>query len=124
MTAEIPISRLFDSVARERGRKSEGKVRRAIQYLLDEGKLDSVKNTRDLDIHGIDYLVGKGRKFYKLSVKSSLKGVNYELAEHPSRYRHRDILFVVPKEDETQEELAGRIMKVIDDFEEKISQGR
>ena len=77
MAVETPISRLFDSVARERGRKNENRVRRAIQYLLDEGKLDSVKNTRKLDIHGIDYLVGKGRKLYKLSVKSSLGGVNY-----------------------------------------------
>jgi len=66
--------------------------------------------------------VENGSKNYKISVKSSLGGVEWEMREHPERVRKGDLIFVVPGVEESIEDLALRIFKTMQDFEERMHQ--
>ncbi|BCX14374.1 MAG: hypothetical protein KatS3mg088_057 [Patescibacteria group bacterium] len=114
------IESLVRHVRRERGERSESKVLSAISLLLSYGAIDGFERNQDLDRKGIDFLVRVGSKNYKLSVKSSMGGVMWELDKHPERHRHGDIIFIVPRREETTQEMAERIISLIDGFEERM----
>lgn len=92
----------------------------AICFLLSQGAIDGFERNQNLDRKGVDFLVKVGSKNYKLSVKSSVRGVRQELDEHPERHRHGDIIFIVPKREESVQEIAERIISLIDSFEERM----
>ena len=114
------VEQIIHSLNKERGSKNERSVRSAIGVLLDRKELDFVRRNIGLDRKGIDWLVGRGTKRYKLSVKSSVAGKNKELKKFPERHRHNDRIFIIPKRDETPEGLARRIIMSIDSFEERM----
>ncbi len=116
------IERLIWDVRRERGETSEQKVASALSFLFEEGRIDGFERSVELDRRGVDFLVKGGSKRYKLSVKSSQGGVEWEMREHPERVRKGDLIFVVPGADESEEDLALRILGMIQDFEERMHQ--
>jgi hypothetical protein len=118
----ISIERLIWEVREKRGRTSEQKVKSALYFLLEEGRIDGVERSAELDRRGVDFLVEDGSKKYKISVKSSQGGVKWEMREHPKRVRKGDLIFVVPDADESVEDLAARILRMINDFEERMHQ--
>lgn len=94
----------------------------ALSCLFREGKIDDFTRSRELDRKGIDFLVFVGSKRYKLSVKSSKGGVDWEKKDHPERMKRGDLIFVVPVFSKTNEELASGILEMISEFEEKMHQ--
>ncbi|HLE48977.1 MAG TPA: hypothetical protein VI819_03025 [Patescibacteria group bacterium] len=114
------IESLFRTIHKEKGNNSERRIRSALELLKDKKKLDGVIHSRGLDIKGVDFEIRKGRKRYKLSVKSSWGGINAELEKHPERYRHGDIIFIIPGESETSEDLSNRIILLINEFERRM----
>lgn len=118
----ISIERLIWQVRRKRGETSEQKVASALSFLSDKGQITGFRKTIKLDQRGIDFLVENGSKNYKISVKSSLGGVEWEMREHPERVRKGDLIFVVPGVEESIEDLALRIFKTMQDFEERMHQ--
>jgi len=118
----ISIERLIWEVRRERGETSEQKVASALSFLFEEGHIDGFERSVDLDRRGIDFLVKDGSKNYKISVKSSQGGVEWEIRKHPKRARRGDLIFVVPGVEEGVEDLALRILGMIQDFEERMHQ--
>jgi len=103
------------------GCDSEDRVMRALYWLQERGEIDGIERSRNLDLHGVDVVVVKGKKKYKLQVKSSEGGVRREHEEHPDRFsRREDIIFIVPECGERREDLGPRIMTEIEKFEERI----
>ncbi len=114
------IPKIIGSLHKEKGKKTEDKVRGALDLLKDEEKIDQYVCSRELDRRGMDFVAQMGRKRYKLSVKSSEGGIGHEREAHPERYRHEDIIFIVPGRDESEKELATRILSEINELEEKM----
>ncbi len=112
----------YAAVRKAIGDSTESKVKRAVDYLLEEGELDTVEQSDDLDQKGVDLLVGKGNKKYKLSIKTSERGMDLERKKHPERYRNGDKIFIIPQEEETKELLGKRIISTIAEFEEQMHQ--
>lgn len=106
---------LFGRVGHERGLGREAKVDEALCLLQEGGLIDGFKKSERLDAKGIDRLVEIGSKKYKLSVKSSKGGVAREIKEHPKRFRHGDVIFIIPRSDENPVDLSERIMRLIDE---------
>jgi hypothetical protein len=122
LTVTISIERLIWEVRRERGETSEQKVASALSFLFEEGRIDGFERSMELDRRGVDFLVKDGSKNYKISVKSSQGGVEWEKQKHPKRVRKGDLIFVVPGVEESIEDLALRIFKTMQDFEERMHQ--
>jgi hypothetical protein len=114
------VEQIIHSLHKDRGNINESNVRSAIGLLLESGELDFVSRNINLDCKGIDWLVGRGTKRYKLSVKSSEAGKDEELRKLPQRHRHGDRIFIIHQKGETREELARRIISLINCFEEKM----
>jgi hypothetical protein len=102
------------------GHDSEERVKRALFWLKDQGKIDEVKRSPHLDMLGTDAVVRMGSKNYRISVKSSDGGVIREKEAHPQRYRHEDIIFIIPEPGEKREVLGARILDRIRLFEEEM----
>ncbi len=81
------IERVFNQVAQDRGKRSEARVAIALGILIENKEINSFESSPDLDRRGIDFLVVCGSKRYKISVKSSQRGGERELEEHPNRAR-------------------------------------
>ena len=90
------IESLFRTIHKEKGNNSERRIRSALELLKDKKKLDGVIHSRGLDIKGVDFEIRKGRKRYKLSVKSSWGGINAELEKHPESDNIHSRLKIVP----------------------------
>jgi len=114
------LERLIYKIHKEKGNINECSVEKALQFLLDQKKIDYIEHNIELDNDGIDYLVGIKSKRYMLSVKSSVGGIQHELENRPQRHRHKDKLFIIPGRDETCVDLGGRIIGMINDFEEQM----
>lgn len=114
------IQKIIGDLHKEKGKKTEDEVRMALEFLINEGKIDGYARSRDLDRHGVDFVAEMGRKRYKLSVKSSEGGAGHERENHPERFRHGDIIFIIPNPDESEKELANRILSEINELEGKM----
>lgn len=110
----------FWRIRRVRGQSSEERVDNALQFLLEQGKIGGFRSSGKLDREGIDRLVSRGTKNYKLSVKSSEGGIGHEREDHPWRYRHDDIIFIVPGIEESRESVASRIFGMMENLEQKF----
>src|SRR3990172_13091444 len=116
------LKRLFYEIALVRGRTREDMVKNALDYLVNEGKLDGYDVSHDLDRNKrIDFYPFSGSKRYKIQVKSSPRGVEEALRKHPSDIK--DKIFIVPDLGETPQDLADRIMSEIKAVEERFKQG-
>ena len=114
------LSSVFGEIKRVRGQSSEERVDNALQSLLEQGKISSFQKSDELDGEGIDRLVSRGTKNYKLSVKSSEGGIGHERENHPWRYRHDDKIFIVPGVEESRESVAGRILRMMETLEQRF----
>jgi len=114
------MSEAFLQIKRVRGQSSEERVDNALQFLLEQGKIGSFQSSGELDGEGIDRLISRGTKNYKLSVKSSEGGIGHEREDHPWRYRHDDIIFIVPGVEESRENVAGRILRMMENLEQRF----
>ena len=110
----------FGEIKRVRGQSSEERVDNALQLLLEKGKIDGIESSRELEREGIDRLVSRGTKNYKLSVKSSSGGIRHEREDHPWRYGHDDIIFIVPGVEESRERVARRILRMMETLEQRF----
>lgn len=110
----------FGEIKRVRGQSSEERVGNALQFLQEAGTIDSYQRSDELEGKGIDYLVSRGSKKYKVSAKSSAGGVRHEREEHPKRYRHNDKIFIVPDIEESRENVACRILEMMEDLEQRF----
>lgn len=114
------LSRLFWKIAQKRGYEKEIVVDLALLKLMGEDKVDAFSKSKILDKEGVDRMVEIGSKRYKLQVKSSPSGVQKALEKHPERYRHNDIIFIVPKDGESIDSVASKIMRLIEEFEKRM----
>ena len=114
------LSSVFGEIKRVRGQSSEERVDNALQFLLEQGEISSFQRSGELDSEGIDRLVSRGTKNYKLSVKSSEGGIGREREKHPWRYRHNDKIFIVPEIEESRENVAGRILRMMENLEQRF----
>ena len=105
---------------KKRVKRRKTKLGGALDLLKDEEKIDQYVCSRELDSRGMDFVAQMGNKRYKLSVKSSEGGIGHEREAHPDRYRHGDIIFIVPGRDESEKELATRILSEMNELEEKM----
>lgn len=110
----------FGEIKRVRGQSSEERVDNALQLLLERREIDSYNHSARLERKGIDFLVAKGTKRYKLSVKSSEGGIRHEREDHSRRYRHEDTIFVVPGMEESRENVACRILEMMETLEQRF----
>jgi len=115
------LSSVFGEIKRVRGQFSEERVDNALQFLLEQGEISSFQRSGELDGKGIDRLVSRGgTKNYKLSVKSSEGEIGREREQHPWRYRHDDKIFIVPEIEESRENVAGRILRMMENLEQRF----
>lgn len=116
------LKRLFYEIGLERGRSREMMVKNALDYLIEEGKLDGYEVSEDLDKKRIDFLPIIGSKKYKIQVKSSQHGVEEAVRRHPEDLRHMDRIFIIPDLKEETPDLAVRILSEIKAVEERFKE--
>ena len=117
------ISFLRYSLTLDRGRSSETRTFNALVWVLENRLADEYTITAGDRDGGIDFILRIGTKKYKFDVKSSKTTARSEVRRHPMRHRHGDILFIIPKNDDTNETLGLRILDTVANFEEQMHQG-